>query len=289
MAKDRSLFRFGIIFYGLGNQMMSYLYYKARKELTGEKIILWAPRHRPLADHNGFELERLFDIHPVGKFWGEIIWLLYKKRNNRLIRHFVSCRRDHFSDNLAQDRQDTKLIHFIMAGDKDKDFYIKRRKEIQEEYAFKESMLNEGSKQWLETIMQDSDSCSLHVRRGDYVGHPTFDNICTPTYYSNAIAEIKKCVKQDVHFFVFSDDISWCKKTFGTEGFSYIDCNHGMDSWQDMMLISRCKHHILANSTFSWWGAFLGDREGSVIVCPPKFENKDNGEVYLRTWTRCSN
>ena len=77
MARDWTLLRIGIIFYGLGNQMMSYLYYKARTELTGEKIYLWAPRHKPLADHNGYELDRLFGIRPVGSFFGWFLEKLY--------------------------------------------------------------------------------------------------------------------------------------------------------------------------------------------------------------------
>ena len=176
-----------------------------------------------------------------------------------------------------------------MAGDKDKDFYTKRREEILETYAFDESMANSESRQWLSMIQQDSGSCSLHVRRGDYIGHPNFDNICTPNYYRNAIAEIQKRVQTEVTFYVFSDDIDWCREEFGDKGFKYVNCNHGKDSWQDMMLISRCRHHIMANSTFSWWGSFLGEKEGSFIICPPKFSIKDNGENYPPTWIRCHN
>ena len=283
-----TLFRIGVIFYGLGNQMMSYLYYKARTELTGEKIYLWAHSYKPLADHNGYELDRIFHIKPIGKFWSEIIWHLYKLRNNKILRHFISARRDTFTE-ISAPRNGCKLIHFIMAGDKDKDFYTKRREEILETYAFDESMANSESRQWLSMIQQDSGSCSLHVRRGDYIGHPNFDNICTPNYYRNAIAEIQKKLQTEVTFYVFSDDIDWCREEFGDKGFKYVNCNHGKDSWQDMMLISRCRHHIMANSTFSWWGSFLGEKEGSFIICPPKFSIKDNGENYPPTWIRCHN
>ena len=283
-----TLFRIGVIFYGLGNQMMSYLYYKARTELTGEKIYLWAPAHKPLADHNGYELDRIFHIKSIGKLWSEIIWQLYKHQNNRILRHFISARRDTFTD-ISAPRSGCKLIHFIMAGDKDKNFYTKRRKEILETYAFDESMANPESRQWLSLIQQDNGSCSLHVRRGDYIGHPNFDNICTPKYYHNAIAEILKRVHTKMTFYVFSDDIDWCREKFGDKGFKYVNCNHGKDSWQDMMLISRCRHHIMANSTFSWWSSFLGEKDGSIIICPPKFSIKDNGENYLRSWIRCQN
>lgn len=289
MARDWTLLRIGIIFYGLGNQMMSYLYYKARTELTGEKIYLWAPRHKPLADHNGYELDRLFGIKTVGPLWDRIFWQLYLHRNNRLVRHFVSVKRDNLSANLSAPRTGCKLIHFIMAGDKDKDFYTKRRAKIQEIYTFNSAYLNSESRQWLDKIQQDSRSCSLHVRRGDYVGHPSFDNICTQTYYQNAIAEMQNRVGRDVLFYVFSDDIAWCRETFGDKRFLYVNCNHGKDSWQDMMLISSCHHHIMANSTFSWWGSFLGEKEGSFVICPPRFSIRDSGENYPSTWIRCRN
>ena len=128
MVRDWTLLRIGIIFYGLGNQMMSYLYYKARTELTGEKIYLWAPRHKPLADHNGYELDRLFGIKTVGPLLDRIFWQLYLHRDNRLVRRFVSVKRDNLSANLSAPRTGCKLIHFIMAGDKDKDFYTKYRR-----------------------------------------------------------------------------------------------------------------------------------------------------------------
>ncbi len=289
MTRDWSLIRIGVIFYGLGNQMMSYLYYKARAELTGEKIYLWAPQHKPLADHNGYELDRLFGIKTVGKLYDWFFWKLYLHHNNRWVRHFVSVKRDNLSHDLSAPRTGCKLIHFIMAGDKDKDFYIKRRTEIQETYSFNESLSNSQSRQWNDIILHDPKSCSLHVRRGDYIGHPNFDNICTPKYYLNAITKIRNRIGGDINFYVFSDDIEWCRLQFGNEGFNYIDCNHGKDSWQDMMLISHCHHHIMANSTFSWWGSFLGEKEGSIIICPPRFTNKDNGENYPQTWIRCQN
>jgi len=283
-----TLFRFGVIFYGLGNQMMSYLYYKARTELTGEKIYLWAPTHQPLADHNGYELDRIFHIKPVSKFWSEVIWQLYKHQHNRILRHFISVKRDNFT-NLSTPRTGCKLIHFIMAGNKDKDFYTMRRKEILQTYTFDESLINPESRKWLTRIQKDEDSCSVHVRRGDYIGHPNFDNICTLTYYRNAITEMNRRVEKKLNYYVFSDDINWCREQFGDKGFNYVNCNHGKDSWQDMMLISRCFHHIMANSTFSWWGSFLGEKEESIIICPPKFTSKDNGENYPKSWIRCQN
>ena len=288
MAKDGSLLRIGVIFYGLGNQMMSYLYYKARTELTGEKIYLWAPRYKPLADHNGYELYRLFGIKSVGSVRGWIFWQLYKHHKNRFFRHFVSVRRDSLSD-LSATRKACKPIHFIMAGDKDKDFYTKRREEIHQTYAFNAQLLNPESKKWLNKIQHDATSCSLHVRRGDYIGHPNFDGICTLNYYNNAIAKMNNLVNETIRYYVFSDDIAWCRKQFGDQGFHYVDCNSGKDSWQDMMLISRCHHHIMANSTFSWWGSFLGEKEGTFIICPPKFSIKDNGENYPPSWIRCQN
>lgn len=283
-----NILRVGIIFYGLGNQMMSYLYYKARKELTGEKIVLWAPTHRPLADHNGFELNRIFGINAVNQLISELFWLIYKHKDNRILRRLVSCQRDTFKD-LSEKRTNEKLIHFILAGDKDKDFYTKRRAEIQNIYTFNEKKLNKDSANWAKEIENTINSCSLHVRRGDYIGHPNFDNICTISYYRNAIMMMKDRTEDNTCFFIFSDDIAWCKEIFGNKGFKYIDCNHGKDSWQDMFLISRCKHHIMANSTFSWWGSFLGERDGSLIICPPQFTVNDHGENYPPEWIRCKN
>jgi hypothetical protein len=108
-------------------------------------------------------------------------------------------------------------------------------------------------------------SVAVHVRRGDYVNHSTF-RVASPEYYQQAFEYISKRVKQP-HFFIFSDDIVWCKAHFGEPAnMTFVE---GVDDEvSELHLMSTCQHHVMANSTFSWWGAVLAPQ--SKIVIAPK-------------------
>ena len=114
---------------------------------------------------------------------------------------------------------------------------------------------------------------SIHVRRGDYIENPEtnkYHGICHPEYYNKALGLIlEKNVSPTL--FIFSDDITWVKNNFDTLDCSaiYIDIPQHIDApFHDMHLMSLCRHHIIANSTFSWWGAWLSD--GKDLVIAPK-------------------
>jgi hypothetical protein len=125
--------------------------------------------------------------------------------------------------------------------------------------------------------IQSCASVSVHIRRGDYLEkRHGFLNLCNEDYYANAIRHIEKKVGSPVYF-VFSDDIGWVRDNLkplrGREAV-FIGHNTGADSYKDMQLISCCKHNITANSTFSWWGAYLNGNEGKTVLAPYKFFNK---------------
>lgn len=129
--------------------------------------------------------------------------------------------------------------------------------------------------------MQSCNSVSLHVRRGDYLtseNKDVFGNICTTAYYRKAMEIIRGTVPE-VHFYLFSDDISYVKKEFTGNDFTVVDINHGRDSFYDMWLMSMCKHHICANSTFSFWGARLNPVEDKIMIRPTI---QKNGQIFVR-------
>ena len=133
-------------------------------------------------------------------------------------------------------------------------------------------------------------SVSVHVRRGDYVSSPSaaglLGNCCPLSYYERAMRHIKKILGDgDVSFFVFSDDIPWVKDNMSFPGRSvFIDWNNGEKSFRDMQLMSLCRHHVIANSTFSWWGAWLGEERNSVIIAPPKwYSDEKQQEKYVNS------
>lgn len=115
--------------------------------------------------------------------------------------------------------------------------------------------------------IEHHNSVAVHVRRGDFVNvkkNLGTHGVCAPDYYKKAISCFDDCV-----FVVVSDDPVWAKEnlSFGSDVY-FVDWNKGADSWQDMLLISRCRHAIIANSSFSWWGAYLIDNPTKKVIAP---------------------
>ena len=107
----------------------------------------------------------------------------------------------------------------------------------------------------------DTDSVCVHVRRGDYATNPEINKIyelCTPDYYHAAVRELTKSVAAP-HLFVFSDDPRWARENLEiNHPVTFVEHNGGGKDYEDLRLMSLCKHFIIANSSFSWWGAWLG-------------------------------
>lgn len=117
--------------------------------------------------------------------------------------------------------------------------------------------------------IKNSNSVSLHVRRGDYVqdSHTnSVHGICDLDYYKRAIQYILGKVDNPI-FFIFSDDIVWCKENFDfLENKIFVDKTKS--AIEDLELMKNCKHNIIANSTFSWWGAWLNENDDKIVVGP---------------------
>ena len=151
---------------------------------------------------------------------------------------------------------------------------------IREDFRFKIPP-NKKNKKILQEIEQVKDSVCIHVRRGDHVHNPyvrrTHGFVSLP-YYKRAINFLSSRIKFP-YFFAFSDDIEWVKRYFSLLlrhfRFKIVDINDIEHPQKDLRLMAACKHHIIANSTLSWWGAWLG-KHSNQIVCAPKKWFADN-------------
>lgn len=132
-------------------------------------------------------------------------------------------------------------------------------------------------------------SVSIHIRRGDYLKdrwRPILGVIQDLTYYKNAICYISKKVKNPCYF-VFSDDIKWARDNLKLENCVFVDQNKGSNSYLDMYLMSICRHNIIANSTFSWWAAWLNKNSERIVVIPERWiVGKTCEGMYPDSWVR---
>lgn len=132
------------------------------------------------------------------------------------------------------------------------------------------SPLSESNKQYLRQI-KESNSVGVHIRRGDYV---TLGLIaCNIKYYEACIKNMNE-MEKDAVFFVFSDDIPWVRENLHVDAkIVFVDNNN--PSPEDMRLLYSCNHFIMSNSTFSWWGAFLGKYPTKKVMCPRFWDSKN--------------
>ena len=137
-----------------------------------------------------------------------------------------------------------------------------------------------------------SESVAIHVRRGDYLlgKYKKLYGITDVDYYNRAIANIGDSVK-DPHFFVFSDDIDWCKENIKTPYVTtYMDAaSSGPKSSYHLQLMSLCKHNIIANSSFSWWGAWLNKNPQKIVIAPKQWHvgmSIEENDVTPANWIK---
>lgn len=271
---------------GLGNQMFIYvLYLRMKSRFSDTCIDLSDMRHYRV--HQGYELHSVFTCLPktdevcLPQWLKKIVEFLFFR--TILERHEGGALR-HYDGPVRW-----PLVYY-------KGFYQNLmyfrgyEKEIRQAFTFDISRASERSRAMAIQMDDETESVALHVRRGDYLKPKHFSKVgcvCQLPYYQRAVKEIEKRVESP-HYYVFTDDMLWVKEQLPLENVTYIDWNRGKDSWQDMMLMSHCHHHIIPNSTFSWWGAWLSTREEGIIVCPNHWYAHDNGQVpmYPDSWLR---
>jgi len=138
----------------------------------------------------------------------------------------------------------------------------------------------------MQDILSNENTCSIHVRRGDYLKSPNHHPTQSMNYYMKAIKKMPK----DSVFLIFSDDIEWCKSNFPDlpEKFKFIE---GNKDYEDLYLMSHCKNNIICNSSFSWWGAWLNRNLEKTVIAPSLWfgaalASHDTKDIYCEGWIK---
>lgn len=283
------------VFNGLGNQMSQYAFYYAKKRRHPLTTFFITNRYDSENVHNGYELGQLFGIKS-SKLKEQLLYYIYESLFKPLFGYRFLNKISYEIKEPSNYDYDKKLIEpscrfgfsFYWGGWHCEKYFAEYKQELKEKvFCFDERMLNKHSRMWKDTIDNDEYSCSLHIRRGDFLKDKKWSNAITSNYYKDSISYMKEKLRHPVTFYVFSNDIKWCREKFGEDGFCYIDCNSGNDSWQDMYLMSRCRNHINANSSFSWWGAWLSQHDNGITVCPQAFiSTMKTKDIYPESWIK---
>ncbi|GAB2688352.1 alpha-1,2-fucosyltransferase [Mucilaginibacter koreensis] len=138
-----------------------------------------------------------------------------------------------------------------------------------------------------DSIKKDQQSVSIHIRRGDYISDQDAFNllgVMPLSYYNNAIAHINKKVKA-ANYYVFSDDLNWASENLKIDGeVQFVDIENGAKDYLELDAMSKCRHQIIANSSFSWWGAFLNRNPDKIVIAPKQWVKPQhiNNKIHIQ-------
>ncbi len=132
----------------------------------------------------------------------------------------------------------------------------------------------------------DEKAVAVHVRRGDYLKPAinAFHGLLPIKYYENARVKLETTI-DNPNYYIFSDDIEWCKLNFKFRNSTFIS-DKGTANWEDMCLMSLCKHNIIANSSYSWWSAWLNTNPDKIVIAPEQWFAKQTSEIVPEKWLK---
>ena len=268
---------------GLGNQMFQYAAGLAIAMKHGVSLRLDTSVFAKDKRHNGFELERIFNC--TAEIAGDV-----DMRSVLGWQSSFSVRRILSRKSMAVFRRKEFVFepHFhywpeinhvprkcFLAGYWQSEKYFRAyASTVRTDFTFTPLLTNVNAE--LSKQIANVNAVSLHVRRGDYATNPrnlTKHGVCPSSYYQEAIRYLAERVEAP-YYFVFSDDKDWVRANLKTNSpCCYVVHNRGSESYNDMRLMSLCRHHIIANSSFSWWGAWLNPSTTKIVVAPKRWFN----------------
>ena len=263
-----------------GNQMFQFAALIGIGEKTGYKIkipientkddfAVFYDLAKQQSEPTGMELRKPFDL-PVCYFapQSEIFSTVTQRYQEPYF---------HFSPAVFNIPDNTDIAGFFQS-----EKYFKHAEEkVRTLFTFRPE-IQEKAKQELAKVKDDAPRVSIHVRRGDYVANSANHTVTGIEYYADAINKFFS--KEPYRFVVFSDDPEWCRQMF--DGGHIVDIN---DSYTEMCMMSMCDHHIIANSSFSWWGAWLNPNPEKIVVAPsmwfgPNLRHNSIVDLLPDTW-----
>ncbi len=256
---------------GLGNQMFQYAYAKALQN-SGFDVKLDNTEYKNYKLHGGYQLSHykisieLAEKEDLNIFKQNRICIVLKKlgyKSKKLIEE-KSLR----YDPELLDAIDNTYIQGYFQSEK----YFKHiRKDLLEDFTINKKISNYTANM-AQTIKSFPVSCSIHVRRGDFTSDNKINihGICSVEFYKKAMNYMQYKL-QNIIYIIFSDEIEWVKNNLILDNAIYIESDEERLPHEDIYLMSLCDHNIIANSSFSWWGAWLNGNKDKIVIAPDRW------------------
>lgn len=255
---------------GLGNQMFQYAFYKYLKEkyINVKCDIVGFERYKL---HTGFDLEKVFNIQvdKASLFEIKLVTDFHKQDIfSKIIRKILGNKASHIKESNYYVEIIDSSNDYYLDGYWQSEKYFGNQEQLKLDFAFNQNYDKKDSK--AVELICSCNSVSVHVRRGDYVGNKVYVHL-DEAYYNNAMNVLQNQIKNPVYF-IFSDDIIWAKESLIPRlqlksDIVFIEKNSEIP-YNDMRLMALCNHNIIANSSFSWWSAWLNKNNNKVVVAP---------------------
>lgn len=284
---------------GLGNQMFQYATGRAVAERHGVPLLL------DISGFQGYDLRRYeLDAFTIGAGIAsdaqlaaftrlpqqQGLWAGVRRRLIGALSQSILREASYTYDARIEDAKPPVLLDGYWQSEK---YFAQLAPVLRREFTLKDDLLNQANREMLREIeAAGAQAVSLHVRRGDYVSNPhtaQYHGVCTPAYYQAAVEQMSRQVANP-HFFIFSDDPAWVqanlKLSHATTLVQVNDADHGMF---DLALMRSCRHHIIANSSFSWWGAWLNSAPDKIVIAPATWfaqAGNDTRDLIPSSWIR---
>lgn len=277
---------------GLGNQMFQYAYAKVLEQ-KGHEVKIDISAFDMYKLHGGYQLDRYNIslqaslVEENERYYSTMLLskILQKLKisNSKLIKEKSLL----FDNNLLDVKDENYIIGYFQC----EKYFKNIRNILLKEFIIKQEPSN-YTKEIKQKIKKSQNSCSLHIRRGDFLNekNSNIHGVCTLEYYENAIKYLEKEEKA-INYFIFSDDIEWVKDNLKLENATYIESEEKRIPHEDIYLMSLCMHNIIANSSFSWWGAWLNENINKIVIGPKtwfidKNINNQSNDILCENWIR---
>ena len=267
---------------GMGNQMFQYALYlqlKAMgKNVKIDDVTEYEGRNARPIRLSVFEAKYITPTETEMKCltdsYLDLVSKIRRKLTGRKTAEYMEKSQLFDADVLKKDRA------YLVGWWQSEKYFKEIKEEVRKAFTFKPIELSEDMKAY-EKAMENSNSVSVHIRRGDYLEvDEVYGGICTEEYYEKAMQKMQQELA-DCHFFIFTNDICWAKEHMKGEHITVVEGNDEDAGYIDMYLMTRCKHYILANSSFSWWGCYLNPSKEKKVIAPKTWANgRDCRDVY---------
>lgn len=253
--------------------------------------------HLEGASHNGYELSRVFTIdcdHATDEAVHQMLGWRSARNVQRLLRKlpirtgkYICEPHFHYWPEL----QSIAPPYYLDGYWQSFRYFSSEASLIASDFTFRRELQGENACIG-RMIDAHPESASIHVRRGDYVSHRSaakHHGTCGVEYYREAMAYLRTRSSQPMQYFVFSDDLNWAEDKLPLPPSTvFVQQNRGADSHFDLQLMARCRHNILANSSFSWWAAWLNGHDRKTVIAPRRWflTNYDTSGLTPPEWVR---